>query len=74
MEALVERHPVSQSLGTVVNLSQARVLNKFEMLVLQRGLSFVPRGTRVGGDTWNRLEAEAGLTKYHRLLKLAAFF
>lgn len=26
------------------------------------------------GATWNRLEAEVGLTEYHRRLKLAAFF
>lgn len=29
-----ERHPVNQSMGTVVNLSQTRVINKMEMSVL----------------------------------------
>lgn len=28
----------------------------------------------MGGNSWNRLEAEAGLTEYHSLLKLAGFF
>lgn len=70
-----ERHPVNQSVRTVVNLFQTRVLNKMEMVVLQKGLSFIPRDTGImGGTNWNRLEAEAGLTAYHRRLKLADFF
>lgn len=69
-----ERHPVNQRMGTVVILSQTRVLSKIEMSVLQRGLSFVPSGTGMGGNSWNRLEAEAGLTEYHRWLKIAVFF
>lgn len=58
----------------MVNLSRTRILDKFEMSLLQRGLSFVPKGVGMGGATWNRLEMEAGLTEYHRILKLAAFF
>lgn len=44
------------------------------MAVLPRGLSFIPRGTGMSGSSWNRLEAETGLTAYHRRLKLTAFF
>ncbi|XDV11124.1 hypothetical protein PO909_000146, partial [Leuciscus waleckii] len=55
-------------------LIPTRVLNKVETAVLERGLSFVPRCPGVGSKGWNRLEAEAGLTEYHRRLKLAAFF
>lgn len=68
----MQRHPVNQSMGSLVNLSQTRVLNKMELSVLQKGLSFIPRD--VGGTSWNRLEAEEGLTAYHRRLKLADFF
>lgn len=50
----------------------SRVLNKMELNLLQRGLSFIPKG--VGMTSWNRLEAEADLTAYHRRLKLADFF
>lgn len=59
---LREGHQVNQSQGTVVNLSQTRILNKDEMSVLQRGLSFIPRGTGMDGSHCNRLDAEAGLT------------
>lgn len=61
-----ERHPVNQRMRNVVNLSQTRVISKMEMSVMQRGLSFIPSGTGMGGNSWNRLEAEAGLTVYHR--------
>lgn len=69
-----EGHPVDQRAGTVVNLSLTRVLNKEEKAVLHKGLSFVPNCQGMGRRNWNRLEAEAGLTEYHRRLKLAAFF
>lgn len=46
---LRERYLVKQSGSTVVNLSQTRILNKTEMALLLRGLSFIPRGTGMGG-------------------------
>lgn len=52
-------------MGTVVNLSQTRILNKTEMVILQIASSFIPKCTGMG-STWNRLEAEAGLMVYHR--------
>lgn len=48
--------------------------SKIEMAVLPMGLSFIPRGTGMSGSSWNRLEAEVGLTAYHGQLRLAVFF
>lgn len=67
-----EGHPISQSYGPVVYLSRTRILKDFETSLLQRELSFIPKG--LGGATWNRLEAESGLSDYHRRLRLVAFF
>lgn len=46
-----EGHPVNQGGETVVNLSRTRILDKFEMSLLQRGLSFIPKGAGMGGAT-----------------------
>lgn len=57
-----------------MNLSKNRLLSTSEQSVLEKGLSFIPVHFNTTGQTWDRLEMEAGLTEYHRRIKLASFF